>query len=883
MKVKNKLYLLIALAFLAGFAACSNEELNTSAKGNGNVLMLNYRTDGGIEGQTYALPATSDECRIDEVYTLFFRSSSHPTKPNQYAGYARTEVSSTTSSGTVRITMPEGEDANAEWQLLFLANFDRYAVLEGEANVEDLLKNKVASLTYSEAKSYLSVANEDDSGFSSPLPMSVSMTKPDLGNVADITFRRRVARIDVSNSAPASNFVLETVMVANARTGSYLFDEGGFLMSDFIHYTGQNVDASAGVVQAKLYVFPNFVKIASIRDNMTTCLIIGGKYNGSNMTTYYRVNVSASTSQNLKANGVYTINISAVSGAGETDPGKAYNGSDLKMKYTLNEWDDTFLETYVFDANGNGLGVSRRNVVFSEEGDQKVELEVFTIRSSTHPLSGDWSVGPVSGLDGSSFFATRGTTESTRKYVQVGVLSGNTGATNRQGAFVVTWGTISVSVNLTQLSPASVSKGIRVYPSDLWFPLAGSSKEIRVSLSGDYTGISRSDLSASVFYNGTDSGWLSLSAGTTSDDPNAGIFYYTLTASSLSAGVRSADLKFILTQGSLMATTQVKVDQSAYESGSGIIRQASLYLLQQSGSGGTYTNRGTLTPQYTLFKGLPTGRNVANNLFFPQFSYDYLKYQLIICSSLDWRIVAPGDAGSKLSFTLMSGLGDPNTMATVVITAKSDAETAWNAPFYVEYENGDRTTYTAFQEGVFAQLPADYTPSDPAIYYYGMMKMNNKFWLDRNLGATTGQSNTTGYYTNQSGTGVVSTTSAKGVYLTRAQADIACPPGFRLPQSVTGSGEWDWVYNKMIWAGETGVKFSGVTRKYVWYVDLSTNLTTYWLLPICGTSLVTTTPSGYYWFAGLGYFYINSSDGTKSWNTSEPSTSVGLSVRCIRN
>ncbi|GAE86452.1 hypothetical protein JCM10512_4964 [Bacteroides reticulotermitis JCM 10512] len=159
--------------------------------------------------------------------------------------------------------------------------------------------------------------------------------------------------------------------------------------------------------------------------------------------------------------------------------------------------------------------------------------------------------------------------------------------------------------------------------------------------------------------------------------------------------------------------------------------------------------------------------------------------------------------------------------------------------------------------------------------------MNNKLWLDRNIGAIVGQDGIKGYFSNQPNTGITSVTDAKGVYLTRAQANTACPPGFRLPKRTAGSGEWDWVYNEMKWSTATGNAASGgVSYKNVWYVTYSENPLKRWFLPVCGHSSATTLTSGDYWSQEVGYLYFYSNNGGKSLNTSD--TSFGLSVRCVR-
>ncbi|MFV0589532.1 hypothetical protein, partial [Bacteroides reticulotermitis] len=562
MKTINKLSFLLASFLLVCLSACHDEGDYTGEIQDGK-LALSYQVDGGMHIPTYAVTAETHECRVDDVYTLFFRASSHA-NPNAYVGYTRTSVSASTSTGDTRVTLPAGEDVDDEWQLIFLGNFDSSAFLDGESSVNDLLTNKVASKTYDDARLYLMGFFKEKTGMGSPLTMSASLTKPASTNVANITFKRRVARIDVSNSA--SNFIFETVQVWNARTRGYMLEEGGAFVpgssaNDFYNYDSQVVNAAAGVVQAKLYAFPNFVTTPNIQDHETTCLIIGGKYDGSSTTTYYRVNVCpAAGQQSLKANGAYTVNITNVTAAGETDPGNAYDNSQLKVDYTINEWDDSFLGTYVFDKDGNGLAVSQREVVFSEKGNQTVQLEVFTIRSSTAPISGNWTVGTPQGADAASFSSQK---VSGNRYLRVTALNKNETATDRAAVVTVSWGSINLNINLTQLNPTSYMGGIKLQPSDLWFMMAGGTKEICLNLQGNFSGITRADITTSVLYPGSDTGWLTLGPGTTSDNLAAGLLYYNVRASNnASALSRLADIKFVVAQGTLIATAQASVTQS---------------------------------------------------------------------------------------------------------------------------------------------------------------------------------------------------------------------------------------------------------------------------------------------------------------------------------
>ena len=882
MKTINKLSFLLGICFFLCLSAC-HDEANYAGEIENGKLVLSYQVDGGMQASTYAVSAETHECRVDDVYTLFFRASSH-TNPGAYVGYTRTGVTASTPTGSARVTLPEGEDVDDAWQLIFLANFDANAFLDGELNVDDFLTNKVASKTYTDARIYLKNFFDQNTGMNAPLPMSASFIKPSDTNVANITFKRRIARIDVSNSA--SNFVFETAQVWNARTRGYLFDEGGSFVSgnstnDFCNYDAQIVNAAGNVAQAKLYAFPNFSLTPTMRDNETTCLIIGGKYNNSSTTTYYRINVCpAAGQQSLKANGAYTVNITNVSSEGETDPGDAYDKSQLKMDYTLNEWDDSFLGTYIFDKDGNGLAVSQRAIIFSDKGNQSVELEVFTILNSANPITDDWTVSAPQGADAASFSSQKVATPANR-YFTITTLTDNETTTDRTATVLVSWGDINLSVSLTQLNPTSYMGGIKLLPADLWFMMPGDTKEICMNLQGNFSGIDRDDITTSIIYPGSETEWLSLGVGTTPDNLAAGLIYYNVTATNNEGSTgRVADIKFVVKQGTMMATAQAAITQSTTKPTEPGVRQLSMYLLQKSGTN-DYIDKGLVSDNYTSFKGLPTGQSTAKDLHFSLTSCDYLKYKIVIHSSQAWKIVPTGHATTGLSFTQRSDPGDKNTPKEVIISAVSDEVVGWDGGFYLEYEDGERIEYSVHQQGLFAVLPAHFDGTGGDIYYYGTFLMNGKLWLDRNIGATVGQGGsdgTEGYFSNTI-TGIPNIAEAKGVYFHRYQAITACPPGFRLPKRTAGSGEWDWVYEKMKWSGNPPV---GAPYPLVWYVTYSEEPRKIWYLPACGMSLRPSDKSGEYFSQESGFLYFSvTGNPLYQLGTSDPSNSI--SVRCVED
>ncbi len=876
----------LILVFLlgAGLAGCSDYTEETVNKtGGSNELLLSYSISGA-EVQTYAVPGLAHECTVDHIYTLFFRDASH-SDPGRFVGYTRTGVSASSASGSARVTMPGTEDITDAWQLLFIANLDLYANLNGASSVdtwlEDLLEPAGVGVNISTAKTTLTAIANQSTGIGSPLLMSGEFAKASGTNLATVSLSRRVARIDVVNDE--SNFILESAQVWNARTMAYIMESGGTMTgttgNDFRHYTGLVATTSTSSIEGQLYAFPNSVATPVLNDNETTCLIIGGKYNNG-PTTYYRVNVcAASNSQHLKGNGIYTITIKSVSDDGETDPGDAHNNNSLALEYTINEWDDSYTGLYVFDADGNGLAVSQRYVTFSPAAPQEIEIEVYRIYSVSHPLASDWSVGTMAGVDASLFSANKTIGDVTNTRFTISVATENSSTTDREAVLSINWGTISVSVDVSQLNPTSQMDGILLSPSDMWFSLAGGTQEVCLNLMGNYSGINSGAITYSIVYDSSDTGWLTV-APTTSDITN-GLYYYNITANPLSTIARSASVKYVVTQGAKISTGLLTVRQTTVDVGDGgFKRQLVVYLTDKNKN---IIPGGTLTDQYQRFQGLPTGQSGANHLHFPIYEREEMKYKFEILSSLGWKVVAPGNAGSRLDFTLYSHGGDFSNWIEFYVSAKQDVESGWDGYFYIEYEDGYKSEYVVHQQGVFALLA-----SNQNYYYYGTFQMNGKLWLDRTLGATIGMdpdNPEVGYYGHANST-IYQDPNARGIPMTQAIAQTACPAGFRLPKKTAGSGEWDWLFgdgtdtnSALKWSGTTGnLSSGGVKYPYVFYVTINDSPLQRFLLPMNYSANY-----GYYWAyeAGYEYLYLRSDTGVRQWTTGGASSQNY--VRCVRD
>ncbi|MCC8036395.1 MAG: hypothetical protein LIO77_10835, partial [Rikenellaceae bacterium] len=663
----------LALACLAVFSAtgCTNED--TSIVVDSSQLYFSYSMPGGMTVQTYAVEAMTHENRIYDLYVLFF----DPAAGDTYKGCARSGVSTTSTSGSSRVSMPEGCDVMDRWKMLFVANLDEY-LLDGETDAGDWLDGLLTSQDMDYAIEELMGMSE--TAIQSPLLMSGQADKPADTNEISVELARRVARIDLINSA--SNFTLVSAQVWNARTYAYLMEEGGIpdgtTANSFSNYTDNTAAPTDGKIQGKLYAFPN-TSIPTTGDINTTCLIIGGVYTGSGGTgsvTYYRVNVCANLAmyQELKGNSIYTIDITNVTSDGEGSPGDAHNKDNLNITYSLNNWDDSYSVLYVYDVYGNALGVSQRFINFSYRGPQEATINVFRLYSDSNPLTGDWTLETLTGSYASSFSATKDNDKLT-----IEVLDENTLAVDRDAQVYLRWGTIYMLLEVTQLSYASQVDNALVSPTTLSFALLGASpKQLTVSLQGDFSGVTRSDIeTAFIYHDSSDTGWLHIDQGSTVDDEALGMFYFNVWPddyNDYTDGVRQAEIRFVIRVGGSLTTAHVDVYQSPDSFGDGELRIVEIICMEKDEETGEYLNRGATSSLAAKMPGLPVGQNTANHLHFRMVGSDFIKYVMYINSSLDWEIVASGVTAEALDFTPSSGKGDYAHAVEVEITAVSDVD-----------------------------------------------------------------------------------------------------------------------------------------------------------------------------------------------------------------
>jgi hypothetical protein len=104
-------------------------------------------------------------------------------------------------------------------------------------------------------------------------------------------------------------------------------------------------------------------------------VIVGGDYNGSGTTTFYRLDFAPDGRNliNVLRNNLYQFNIAKVSGAGYPTVEEAYNSLSMNMDVEIIDWDENKIDDIVFDGQYY-FGITRREVVFSPFGGPPAEM-----------------------------------------------------------------------------------------------------------------------------------------------------------------------------------------------------------------------------------------------------------------------------------------------------------------------------------------------------------------------------------------------------------------------------------------------------------------------------------------------------------------------------
>lgn len=333
------------------FFSCTKQEIGGGANGSGNVSVTLALDVPSAEIITRsAADDASRENGVSHLDVLFFDAAGENSVDPLFTKRYRLEYVSVVETGKIRAVikdLPQGT-----YMVMAVANA-AVSVFDG---IDGQTLAWAQANMVSPTGATMPVANFPMAGVSN-MPEDITTDNQQLRT---ITLYRAVARLDLEctlATAPNNSFKLISAEVRNARTASYIF--GQFALSyksqvgipasaTIVDYVRPNVGGSTlphtdinGNVQAQLYAFENMVDDPVAKKDETTCIIVGGKFNGADRETFYRINIQNIEGKYvIKRNHRYIIRILSVLGPGYGTKQEAEDGLLNNIKAEIESWID---------------------------------------------------------------------------------------------------------------------------------------------------------------------------------------------------------------------------------------------------------------------------------------------------------------------------------------------------------------------------------------------------------------------------------------------------------------------------------------------------------------------------------------------------------------
>lgn len=421
-----------------------------------------------------------------------------------------------------------------------------YAVANADAasinNITTLAQLKALQLT-------------NTAGLTAPFKMvgqhegvDVNISSPSI----DIQLQRTMARIDIKLVSSISNFELINAEIRNTRNTTYLFPNSAS--------TGNLIDIKNPIQAddsknhtAKLYSFEN--NNTNLNDIAnTTCVIIGGYYNGDkSKLTYYRLDVLTSDNKAKVDKGVcYTLSVTDVIGKGWDTADDAEANKANNVIYEVKEWVEEN-NNIIFDGeNYIALAQSKLNILRAG-GNIELSIQASDLTKVITEKNGNVGINTIN------------INPSTKKVTLS--INPNTSGAALKGNIIFKLGRLSYTLPLYQYAQDITTS----FDSEVIFEATGGTRNLSASLSSGWAFRSVSVTS------GNNPEWLSLT-------PNYSNATLSLTAPA-SAKSRSCNLHCTFVHSETNETRSTDI------------------LVHQNNSNSFYISATTNTP-YTVIQGV---------------------------------------------------------------------------------------------------------------------------------------------------------------------------------------------------------------------------------------------------------------------------------------
>ena len=411
-------------------ASCVNDDFSSknTAEGSKGVVNLQLRVPKSSTASTRVADPIAEN-NVKTVEVLLFDTNGKFT----YKPIYNDKITSDTGDSSIKnftITVPEG-------------TYDMVVL----ANSKDILANALMTFqkgaTKEEVLSKLTLTKNDKWAIKSgsaaqrSIPMwgevKNLVVQSNLAKKTSINMLRMVSRIDVvlSTQEARDKFSLESVRIYNynneglvapeeanwdssnkvvtattvPNTAKKLGNPGAATPTEPLLYQGAEIDLDSNQAKGVASVGDIFLFESKAGSETTlsnnTCIIIGGKYEGSSENSFYRIEIAKSTGvtntiefMSLLRNHNYKINVTKVKGAGYTTPDEAFNARAINIEANIIEWDEADLGEIVFDGQYM-LGVSSLKYRFTKEARSKNAIKGDNILKLKTDYPSGWVVEKI--------------------------------------------------------------------------------------------------------------------------------------------------------------------------------------------------------------------------------------------------------------------------------------------------------------------------------------------------------------------------------------------------------------------------------------------------------------------------------------------------------
>lgn len=421
---------------LFGFTSCTDrlEEMEEQYTGENEVWVRLIVSRPYSAKEVRSKAGNDRETEIDEIQLLVFEEG----------GYKyRVPGISITNSGTTTSFSARLLATDKTLDLYIVANATA-AVLANEPQVGD---------TENEVRTKLQLGFPVGGKFTT-LPMSghYRLTSGLDANyrqkIGGVSMLRAVARVDVLVGG-ITNFELTSIQAyrVNSRIQLIANQDLPVVTAPSIPVNSRmevNTPVSAingNQAVSELYLSESVSPAESERVNGATCVVVGGKYAGSEEVTYYRIDFDPDDTQGsfgqILRNHRYVFTIRSVAGPGWPSADEAASNRSAQINLDIQSWDESTTDMY-FDTDHH-FGVSTREVVLESKQNAALTVQVDTDLSD---YTFQWSdeQGNVSGtaaqsLAGSYFKVEK--TNNGRHIVVTALQSNNSDSDERKAYFVI--------------------------------------------------------------------------------------------------------------------------------------------------------------------------------------------------------------------------------------------------------------------------------------------------------------------------------------------------------------------------------------------------------------------------------------------------------------